>query len=631
MKVLNSLRARLIIPVISISLTLLIVTIVFLGYRQLADVRQNVVNQTKANLELIADYASVPLIFDQPEDAREVLSKLENLKSVLSAAIYSEDGKLFTSYNADSVMQKPQPRLLEKNTKFGERSMLLAVPISHRSVRYGTLVAEIDLKRQHTLAKELLWVFLMVFALMGGLAILLTFFFERKFLKPILLLTGKFREISAAQSFKKPMSPIPTDTRSANEIEILITGYNTMIAALILWEKKQAEAEAALKDMNEKLESKVTARTNELIKAHETLQKLYKNEKVLMENLPYGIIIIDYDLNVVKINDFAREMLQFEKNMPSHGTDFSVYFRENRNAIIDCDAEIGKKSNQSLFLNSKGEEIPVLRTVVPITYNGQNVIMIAFVDITDLQNTQKELRLAKEKAEESDRLKSAFLANMSHEIRTPLNAIVGFTNMLVTEDFDQDTKDVYCQIVNENTEGLLNLIEDILDLSKLESGTLDINPKQVDIYSFCQDIYKNSLMIRNRMNKESIGISLNLNGITEGITGIYDSFRIKQVLLNLVNNALKFTDEGVITLGIESKENEFQFCVRDTGSGIEDKDREHVFDRFYKSSDTKRLYKGTGLGLAICKSLVELSGGRIWLEKESRKGSTFCFTIPVVR
>ncbi|MEL7586896.1 MAG: ATP-binding protein [Prolixibacteraceae bacterium] len=629
MRVLNSLRARLIIPVISISLTLLIVTIVFLGYRQLQDIRNNVINQTRANLQLIADYASVPLIFDQPEDAREVLSELKNIRPVLSAAIYGEDNSLFVSYTADSVRQQG-PSNAEKESIFGDKKMVIAVPIIHRTIRYGSLVAEVDLNVQEGLIREMLWLFLMVFGIMAILAVILAFVFERKFLEPILTLTRKFGEISITESFTRiAPSPFPATGKSSDEIEILIAGYNKMVAALTLREKKQVEAEAALKQMNEKLESNVAERTRELKQAHEKLQKLYENEKGILENLPYGIILIDYERKVVAVNDFAKNLLCFTEKLPVHSSEFSLFCRTHNGP--NCIEELIKSSRQSVFLNSKGEELPVLRTIVPISYNDQDVIMIAFVDIADLQKIQKELIIAKEKAEESDRLKSAFLANMSHEIRTPLNAIVGFTNMLITEEFDQATKETYFQIVDENTESLLNLIEDILDLSKLESGTLDINPKETDVYAFSRDIHKNALMIRNRMNKESIEIRLNLNGLNEGVTCFFDNFRIKQVLLNLVNNALKFTDEGLITLTVEKKEKEFQFSVRDTGSGIEDKDREHVFDRFYKSSDKKRLYKGTGLGLAICKSLVELSGGRIWLETKAGTGTTFHFTLPAAR
>ncbi len=501
MRLLNSLRARLIIPVILISLTLLTVTIIFMGQRQLRDVRQNAIGQARANLQMIADYASVPLIFDQREDAKDVLSKVKNIRSVLSAVIYSIDEKLFVSYGADSVMQNLQPEFFDKEIKFSEKSMFITVPIIHRDVKYGTLVAKIDLRAQQRLIRELSGLFLMVFAAMGILAILLTFFFERKFLKPILLLTQKFREISRTTSLVKPMKPLSVDQRASNEIEILISGYNKMVATLTLREKKQSEAEAALKDINEKLETKVAERT-------------------------------------------------------------------------------------------------------------------------------EELRLAKEKAEESDRLKSAFLANMSHEIRTPLNAIVGFTSMLVSEDFDQETKNNYIRIVEDNTENLLNLIEDILDLSKLESGTLNISPNEVDMMSFSQDIYKNSLMMRGRMNKQNCEMMMNIQSLPVGEKGFFDRLRIQQVILNLINNALKFTEEGFITFGIELRKKKFLFYVKDTGSGIDDKDKKHVFDRFYKSRDSKRLYKGTGLGLAICKSLVELSEGKIWLKTELGKGTAFYFTLP---
>jgi PAS domain S-box-containing protein len=628
MKLLNSLRARLIIPVILISLTLLTVTIVFLGQRQLSDVRQNAINQARANLQMIADYASVPLIFDQQEDAKDVLSKVKNIKSVLSAAIYSVDEQLFVSYGSDSVIQNLQPEFFDQEIKFDKKSMFMTVPIIHRDTKYGTLVAEIDLRAQQRLIRELSGLFFMVFAAMGILAVIMTFFFERKFLRPILMLTEKFGELSKTSGFVKQTVPLPVEKGASKEIEILIAGYNNMAANLTLREKKQSEAEAALKEINEKLESKVADRTKELESTHDKLRKLYKNEKALVENLPYGIILIDYDLKVVEVNNFAKELLGYKDRLPAHAREFSQYIAKTNQTILDFNDDFFRKTTQSVFTSRAGEEIPVLRTAIPIIYNDQNLVMVAFVDITDLQNTQKELRLAKEKAEESDQLKSAFLANMSHEIRTPLNAIVGFTSMLIAEEFDQETKDSYIRIVEENTENLLNLIEDILDLSKLESGSLNISPKEVDMMSFCQDIYKNSLMMRDRMTKYDCEMKLDIQLLPEGERGFFDSLRIKQVVLNLINNALKFTDKGSVTFGIELRKKKFLFYVKDTGFGIDDKDKKHVFDRFYKSRDTKRLYKGTGLGLAICKSLVELSNGKIWLRTEPGKGTTFYFTLP---
>jgi PAS domain S-box-containing protein len=351
---------------------------------------------------------------------------------------------------------------------------------------------------------------------------------------------------------------------------------------------------------------------------------------VLLENLPYGIILTDYQLKVVEMNNFAKELLGFTEVMPVHVNEFcKEHFCLDDEGSCPCLEESFKQTKQSSFRNSKGEEIPVLKTVVPIIYNDQNVIMEAFVDITDLQNAQKELVLAKEKAEESDRLKSSFLANMSHEIRTPLNAIVGFTGMLISEDFEQVKKDAYFKIVEDNTVSLLTLIEDILDLSKLESGTLKMVPEKINLDMFSQDIYKNSLMMQERLDKMNCELVLDLQSIDENTTGFFDKLRIKQVALNLINNALKFTEQGTITFGIQNEGGHFLFYVKDTGLGIDGKVKDMVFERFYKSSDSNlKLYRGTGLGLAISKSLVELSNGEIWFETASGKGTTFFFTIP---
>lgn len=244
-------------------------------------------------------------------------------------------------------------------------------------------------------------------------------------------------------------------------------------------------------------------------------------------------------------------------------------------------------------------------------------------DITELKETEKNLIEAKNKAEVSDRLKSAFLANMSHEIRTPLNAIVGFSN-LIAETEDPDERREYVAIVQENNELLLKLISDILDLSKIEAGTLEFNDVEFDVNQMCQEIVRSlSLKVLDKPVELRFGDHLpecRLAG---------DKTRITQVLINFINNALKFTREGSVTLGYRCDDGMMlTFYVEDTGTGIPEQEQESVFERFVKLNS---FVQGTGLGLAISKSIVEQMGGRIGLNSEPGKGSCFWFTHPYIR
>ena len=241
-------------------------------------------------------------------------------------------------------------------------------------------------------------------------------------------------------------------------------------------------------------------------------------------------------------------------------------------------------------------------------------------DITELKETEAELIQARDKAEMMDRLKSAFLANMSHEIRTPLNAIVGFSDLLV-ETEDMEERHEYIKIVRENNDLLLQLISDILDLSKIEAGTFEFTNGDVDVHLMCEDIVRSMCM----KAKEEVQLVLDSN--LPDCHVISDRNRIHQVISNFVNNAMKFTSEGSIHVGYELKEGELEFYVKDTGIGIDQEQLPHIFERFVKLNS---FVHGTGLGLSICQSIVEQLGGQIGVDSEKGKGSRFWFTIPGV-
>ena len=240
-------------------------------------------------------------------------------------------------------------------------------------------------------------------------------------------------------------------------------------------------------------------------------------------------------------------------------------------------------------------------------------------DITELKETERKLIAARDKAEELDRLKSAFLANMSHEIRTPLNAIVGFSSLL-TETEDMKDRKQYMAIVQEITELLLQLISDILDLSKMESGAFEFVKSDTDVNLLCSEI------IRSLRMKVPAGVELVFEECLPGCHVWADKNRLNQVISNFINNALKFTFSGSITLGYYRQTDGYlRFYVRDTGMGIPKNKIKTVFDRFVKLNS---FVHGTGLGLSICKSLVEQMGGTIGVESEEGEGSCFWFTYP---
>ncbi len=239
-------------------------------------------------------------------------------------------------------------------------------------------------------------------------------------------------------------------------------------------------------------------------------------------------------------------------------------------------------------------------------------------DITELKKTQDNLIEAKERAEEADRLKSAFVANMSHEIRTPLNAIVGFSSLLMETD-DSAERSEYIKLVEENNDLLLQLISDILDLSKIEAGMLDLTYSMVNVRGLCEDI------VRAFQLKVSDGVRLYCDPDDWDIDLLTDRNRLHQVISNFVNNAVKFTSRGSIRVAYEVSDKEVKVSVTDTGIGICPENALLVFDRFVKLNG---FVQGTGLGLPICKNIIEQMGGLIGVDSEQGKGSCFWFTLP---
>ena len=234
---------------------------------------------------------------------------------------------------------------------------------------------------------------------------------------------------------------------------------------------------------------------------------------------------------------------------------------------------------------------------------------------------QKELEAARIKAEESDRLKSAFLANMSHEIRTPLNAIVGFSKLVIVAECTNE-KEQYAEIIERNSEILLNLFNDILDLSSLEADSLSFNIRPIKLIDICLQLEQQFCY------KVKNGTKLILDDVDTELYVSGDWNRIIQIISNLLSNATKFTPKGEIHFGYREKEDFVEFYVKDSGIGIPAERVATIFQRFGKIND---FVQGTGLGLTLCRMLVEKMGGRIWLRSQEGKGSRFYFTLPLIR
>ena len=283
-----------------------------------------------------------------------------------------------------------------------------------------------------------------------------------------------------------------------------------------------------------------------------------------------------------------------------------------------------------------GHEIDVSIIVTPIKLKGQTVgVYGIYRDITDRKKIEKNLTLAKERAEESDRLKSAFLSNMSHEIRTPMNAILGFSTLLSDPNITEEERLEFVRIIKERGNDLMRIMDDIIDIAKIEAGQVKIEIKECPVNNLLSTIYVTMNEVRKKHLKTHIDLRMKQFSPDKDFTILTDGNRLKQILMNLLENSLKFTEKGYIEFGYAFRTDPdtgpmIEFYVSDTGIGIAIEKHDMIFERFRQADDTNtRKYGGTGLGLTICKNLIQLLKGDIRLESEPGKGTTFYVTLPL--
>ena len=476
----------------------------------------------------------------------------------------------------------------------------------------------------------------LVFLLGFGCFILITFRLYRSITVPIRGLLTVVSEISKDEHDLSQRVVIGAN----DEIGQLGSAFNRMLESL---ERSQRK----IREYTTGLEEKVRERTVQLQQEKEALLESEQHLQAIWDTIPSGVVVIDRETHqIIDANPFARRLMD--------RTQEELIGRECHSFI--CPAEKGKcpitdlgqkvDGSERKLVTAKGHTMPILKTVIPFIKQGRNLLIESFIDISDLKTTQDQLKATSEAAEASSRAKSEFLANMSHELRTPLNHIIGFTELVVSRNFGELTveQDEFLNDVLSSSRHLLSLINDVLDLAKVEAGKMELELSAVRI----RELLENSLvMVKEKALRQQLRLGVELDGAPELL--LADERKLKQVVYNLLSNAVKFTPAGgEVRLGARVMEASelghypeagelngdskwLSLWVADTGIGLERKQLERIFKPFEQvESSLSRKFQGTGLGLALTRKMVELHGGAIWVESQGAgAGSTFRLAIPL--
>jgi len=346
------------------------------------------------------------------------------------------------------------------------------------------------------------------------------------------------------------------------------------------------------------------------------------------------LILLNQEGNILTVNKATLDSLQYEQK-EIEGKSVTLLFQEDnfkKNILEKITKKEVIKNHDSSFITKNGKKVPIIYSSSPLKDEEGIVIGTVFIarDITEHKQIEEELIKAKEKAEESDRLKSAFLANMSHEIRTPMSGILGFADLLKEPDLTGEQQQEYIRIIEKSGARMLNIINNIIDISKIESGQMEVSISETNINEQTEYIYA---FFKPETDQKGLQFFLKNTLPAKEIIIKTDKEKVYAILINLVKNAIKFTHKGSIEFGYDIVETQntasLQFFVKDTGTGIRQEQKEIVFERFRQGSESlNNKYEGAGLGLSISKAFVEMLGGKIWVESEEGNGSIFYFTIP---
>lgn len=626
-----SIKHKLILIIYVVSVTMTVLGLIIAGTFDYLHYKNEMQIAASANAKLVGDYCSAPLLFKYADEAEDALKQIQNLPGIVKAGVYDNTGSLFVRYakNPGDNFDFPEP--VRKSAEFERGYLNVFEPIINGPDTIGTIYIRLSATN---LNQKIFSQVLILLVLIIGLSAPILFLaskLQRRVSVPILKLAEAMTEISHSPdlSFKAVY-------KSDDVIGTLYKRFVEMLEQLRIRNEEISNKSGQLTKLNEELEVRVRERTAELEEKNTDLRRAQtahiESEQRLRDILNHAPILTyinDIEGRYLFVNEeFERRMdLKAENIIGKKDDEIFPADRARRNIEQNKRIIAGGKSWIFENLSHKNDrDYYFVDILFPIRDSSGNIYATCgwSLDITDRKKSEELLRIAKEQAESASKAKSVFLSSMSHELRTPLNAILGFSQLLLRYQnlTPQQLKNV--EVINRSGEHLLSLINEVLELSKIEAGKSEIKREVFDLLTIIEDL---RLMFESKTASKGLEFFVSTaEDIPNFIKG--DQGKLRQILINLIGNSIKFTDAGSIQLIVGSvfrKENIIRlfFEVVDTGLGIDGKDIERIFMSFEQSESGLKSKEGTGLGLAISRQYARLMGGDIFVSSAIGAGSKF--------
>lgn len=491
----------------------------------------------------------------------------------------------------------------------------------------GGISISVPLDSYYAIAQSRIRINIFIFSIIGLIVCVLTFFGFRKIKKEI------SKRLHAQQLLVQQNEVLLSTKIKLEASENNLKAQNEEYLAL---NEELNESNSSIQKINEEylsINEEISERNKKIQEINNTIseQDYWLRESQKIGGL--GYYILEFSTGKWTSSDVLDEIFgidtAYPKDVagwldlihPEHQNEMQGYFTKlikNKNPFNKDYKIVRKNDGQTRWVHGLGE--------LKLNEQGGLEIMHGTIqDITERKVLVQNLKEAKEKAEENERLKSAFLANMSHEIRTPMNGIIGFSELLDRQNLTKEKQKTYTEIIKNSSVQLLSIVNDILDISKIETGQMSVFLEKINLHDFFTEIF---LFFEPKVKQKKLDLFLIIEPKYNHLIALTDGGKLRQILFNLLSNAIKFTPKGSIHFGYTLKDQQLKFFVSDTGIGIEEKHYQTIFNRFHQvETVAKKSIGGTGLGLSICKGLIELMKGKIWVESKPNEGATFYFSL----